>query len=737
MAELRKQGMSPDMSMVRDLERKNSELTKILNQQKQVVLLDDEKIRKLEGHIESLEKMKSKAAFALPTPAKDDEIFGKIVMGPKGMRGGFQSLTGDELWCIFFHKILMLETIVSLRDEYRNAKVAAAKKREEEEKARRERESRPRYAPMERVSVKAGTKLKQIWWEPVQMQDLKDSIWEKIGFENSKIDADALVDEFDKESKIRRRKMGETKSRSRRSSGGRRNSNTASTAFDMKRSMAVGIAYQKLKHWAVKDFRTRLGDNDACEILLQEHEHQRGGLDREKVRLLHTLVPVNDDGEEYAKIRSKPEGRRSNPENLIKGLLENIPHIRNRSRALVYWYEFSNEAATLERTLWQIVKAATELEESEAFPSVLQMLRTIGNYLNNESKTMGQQYGFTMTSLIKFAEMRGNSKLTVLDFAIIQMKKFASPGLRLPEELESVHEVQGKDATFLRDGIEDLTIKVQHVREALDTCEAELAKVPDASKQDRTSAAFARRFGPWVEAAEAQCNRLTKLLRTEVTPRLHRLVNELMTDDGNTFIELISILSHFVETFHKSRTRVIPKYVPPPRKHWTPKRVGNGVSPPRVLLKHVVNSVRSFKVTRTGGKRAAISRKWGVLPPSTLPPLAKWVVRMKHLRKNAANESTIRSTEKKMTKNDDIDEGSVRPKSAPLFKLKSMHQLHKSQVHSGIRETFERTLTPSQVNSDATKVEARQDRKRELFPAPKGPAPPPPPPPPSVTHDGY
>ena len=54
-----------------------------------------------------------------------------------------------------------------------------------------------------------------------------------------------------------------------------------------------------------------------------------------------------------------------------------------------------------------------------------------------------------MSSLCKFAETKGNSKLSVLDFAMTQLNKFEKMGLELPEETECLSSVLGKGPNYL------------------------------------------------------------------------------------------------------------------------------------------------------------------------------------------------------------------------------------------------------------------------------------------------
>eukprot|EP00939_MAST-03C_sp_MAST-3C-sp1_P001952 g1952.t1 len=626
---MREQGVTPNSLVMKKLERKNKDLADLLRERGHDTILGEEKIRKLESYIEKMESKKAKQAFALPTPVKNEDLFGTIMMGPDHMRGKYESLTGDQLWGLFFFKVLVIDSILGLRDEFRTKKMEAEEKLRVQKKRQSVIDEIDNFAPMKKISLEHETKLKQIWWEPVKIQNLKDSIWEEIGFNDMSIDTEALLGEFDADVRVAKGngKGGRRKSKSK----GRRKSNKladrASTAFDMKRAMEVGIAYQKLKHWTTKSMRTRFGDNNAYEILLQDQEHRKGGFDSENVLVLLSLIPSSD---ELDRIKAKPKQKLSGPEKMGKTLVENIPSAAARLKSFQFWFEFSSEASDLERTIFQMLKCTVQLERSKAFRDTLQMLRTIGNYLNSGSDTMGRQYGFSMTSLLKFAEMRGNTRMTVLDFSIAQMHKFQTHGLELPEDLEGLAGVKGKDTAFLRDAISALNMKTRHVEKTLKACDDELSKVKDVEKRDRTSVAFRKRFEPWAREARKQVTRLQELLNINVAPRIDSIVSELMPEGTGTFVELTATLLKFVTLFKTSRKKVVPGYDPPARVLWTPGKVGMKKSTPRILLSRVVNSVRARRTSDRNLKLGTTE----LVPPSTLPTLAKWVTMPKHRRAN-------------------------------------------------------------------------------------------------------
>lgn len=150
----------------------------------------------------------------------------------------------------------------------------------------------------------------------------------------------------------------------------------------------------------------------------------------------------------------------------------------------------------LERAAYYVLKAAEVLEESKAFKKTLRMLRTIGNYLNSGKNSIGQQHGFTMSSLCKFVETKGNSKLSVLDFAMTQLNKFEKMGLELPEETECLTNVLGKGPKYLEKLYGELENMVTHVERATKKARAELNETKP--KLDNTSVAFVKKFAPWI-----------------------------------------------------------------------------------------------------------------------------------------------------------------------------------------------------------------------------------------------
>ena len=211
------------------------------------MLFDDKKILELEQYIQDSEAKKQNQvlkAFAMPSPG--NVAFGEIIMS-EGLRGKYEVLGGNDLWGLFFYKVLIVDELYRLREDYK----AELRKREEEEKKRIEEMNAPPRIPLAPIPsmeefghVDPKAKMKHVWWKPVDSVDLRNSVWAKIGYQNSKIDESALLSEFDQKKKDspteeKKQKIRKKKKVKKNIS----NKDDAASVLSMKRSIEMGIAY--------------------------------------------------------------------------------------------------------------------------------------------------------------------------------------------------------------------------------------------------------------------------------------------------------------------------------------------------------------------------------------------------------------------------------------------------------------------------------------------------------------
>ena len=245
--EMKRKGERVSTPKMKLLEQKNKQLSKMISKSKERILFDDKKILELEQYIHESETKKQSQvlkAFAMPSPG--NAAFGEIIM-TEGVRGKYEVLGGNDLWGLFFYKVLIVDELHRLREDYK----AELRKRAEEEKKRIEEMNAPPripLAPIPRMEkfghVDPKAKMKHVWWKPVDSVDLRNSVWAKIGYQNSKFDESALLSEFDQKKKDSSPEEKKQKIRKKKKvKKNHSNKDDAASVLSMKRSIEMGIAY--------------------------------------------------------------------------------------------------------------------------------------------------------------------------------------------------------------------------------------------------------------------------------------------------------------------------------------------------------------------------------------------------------------------------------------------------------------------------------------------------------------
>ncbi|ORY82802.1 actin-binding FH2 [Neocallimastix californiae] len=147
----------------------------------------------------------------------------------------------------------------------------------------------------------------------------------------------------------------------------------------------------------------------------------------------------------------------------IKQLVQHIPQteetikIPNYEQKMLMW-EFKNDfnevITDLDKDINTVLNAIQELKDSEHLPKLLELILTIGNFMNGET-IKGGAYGFKISSINKLNDIKSNDKkMTLLNYitSVIQNK--------FPELLNITSELSGiNDACKISTNIikEDIT----------------------------------------------------------------------------------------------------------------------------------------------------------------------------------------------------------------------------------------------------------------------------------------
>ena len=207
-----------------------------------------------------------------------------------------------------------------------------------------------------------------------------------------------------------------------------------------------------------------------------------------------------------------------------------------------------------------------------------------------------------------------------------------------PEEIECINAVVGKGPNYVKKLQVELETMIIHTSNTVNRAKKELKMCREEKRElNNTSAAFVSKFLPWLRDAKKQQSRIRKLLDIVLQEKVQMVLKTLAPDGTCSFKEVIEQISKFSSLFLESRRKMIKNYVPRPRILWTPSN-SVGRSPARIMLRKRLESncldlgIEDNHHTKVS-KSSFESTKRGLicLPASTLPGLAKWVLRSKGL----------------------------------------------------------------------------------------------------------
>eukprot|EP00833_Pecoramyces_ruminatium_P013820 jgi/Orpsp1_1/1187852/evm.model.d7180000060703.1 len=131
-----------------------------------------------------------------------------------------------------------------------------------------------------------------------------------------------------------------------------------------------------------------------------------------------------------------------------------IPNYEQRILMWEFKNDFNEVSSDLDKDINTVLNAIQELKESEHLPKLLELILTIGNFMNGET-IKGGAYGFKISSINKLNDIKSNDKkMTLLNYItnIIQTK--------FPDLLNITSELSGiNDACKISTNIikEDIT----------------------------------------------------------------------------------------------------------------------------------------------------------------------------------------------------------------------------------------------------------------------------------------
>ncbi|KAF6002839.1 hypothetical protein F1559_004293 [Cyanidiococcus yangmingshanensis] len=195
------------------------------------------------------------------------------------------------------------------------------------------------------------------------------------------------------------------------------------------------------------------------------------------------------------------------PERFMLSLILGVPRVAAKVNAVGTMRQFSDSLSSLLTAATTITSSCRELRCSQRFRTILELLLTIGNTLN-EGTVRAHAAGFTFDSIPLLVQSR--SVLSYASAVLQQSGGLATADLELGIELPSIQGASRIELDGISTGFSELEHDLQDLEAESEQC-----------ANEETGRALAERFRAWLEPARAQLDEFRQTIR---------LMNEAVED---------------------------------------------------------------------------------------------------------------------------------------------------------------------------------------------------------------
>ncbi len=233
-------------------------------------------------------------------------------------------------------------------------------------------------------------KLRQFHWSKLKAASTAATVWGTVSAQNSSVDLSKLEAQFTIQPN-KKEKAAVAKKKS-----------TVVHIVDMRRSHKISIE--------LGGIRVPFPDIKAALLAMDESV-----LTLERLHVLSRAVPT---AEELKKLQAY-DGDKALLGSVEQYFLEvgPIPRLARRIRALIFCASYEASMTRLTGELETLSSASKQLHSSRNFKALLEAVLTVGNHLNGGS-FRGSSAGFKIGDLLKLGDVRGNNRVSLLDFVV-------------------------------------------------------------------------------------------------------------------------------------------------------------------------------------------------------------------------------------------------------------------------------------------------------------------------------
>ncbi|KAJ2705088.1 hypothetical protein FB645_002741 [Coemansia sp. IMI 203386] len=306
-------------------------------------------------------------------------------------------------------------------------------------------------------------KLKALQWDKLNDQHVENSLWSKLEDragvkEKEVLDMLHSTGAFDTLEKMfaakqavdimalreKRRKERELKEQAEIS------------VLDSKRSYDVNIMLGMMKKYSFRDIRRALLRMDTTTIT------------ENFLKQLLTFVPTPEERGLLSAYQGRPDRKRlARPERFFLETMK-IWHYEQRLRVTVTWASWPEAFRDMQQDIASVMTAAHAVATSRHFPQVLEVVLSIGNFMNG-SGFRGGAFGFKIASLNRLMDTKADdNKTTLLHFVASTVEENFPLVLEFLEELKPVDSGCRVSHAEMKAELSDMRVRLTEAKRELE-----------------------------------------------------------------------------------------------------------------------------------------------------------------------------------------------------------------------------------------------------------------------------
>ncbi|CAF3991723.1 unnamed protein product [Rotaria magnacalcarata] len=186
--------------------------------------------------------------------------------------------------------------------------------------------------------------------------------------------------------------------------------------------------------------------------------------------------------------------------------VSDIKRLHQRIKILLFKSQYKESLEETEKNYVAARQACETVRRSKRFPKLVELVLTIGNYMNSSGKTYEPIYGFDISFLPKLHSTKANDgKRTLLHFILQEIEKDHPDLLKFGDEFQGVAEVASKVDT------NELQRVLNEIKSRINSAQTDIDNAKNATENLIPGDRFAQSLEGFVKAALDDIERLDAL----------------------------------------------------------------------------------------------------------------------------------------------------------------------------------------------------------------------------------